>query len=68
MLAVCLRRALMLRPKLLLLDEPSFGLAPLVVQELFNILRTINKKERVSMLLGRAECRDGARARRPGPT
>jgi branched-chain amino acid transport system ATP-binding protein len=49
MLAVS--RALMLRPKLLLLDEPSFGLAPLVVQELFRILRTINEKERVSMLL-----------------
>jgi len=49
MLAVS--RALMLRPKLLLLDEPSFGLAPLVVQELFAILRTINEKERVSMLL-----------------
>jgi branched-chain amino acid transport system ATP-binding protein len=49
MLAVS--RALMLRPKLLLLDEPSFGLAPLVVQELFGILRTVNEKERVSMLL-----------------
>jgi len=49
MLAVS--RALMLRPKLLLLDEPSFGLAPLVVQELFGILRTINESERVSMLL-----------------
>jgi len=49
MLAVS--RALMLRPKLLLLDEPSFGLAPLVVQELFGILRAINEKERVSMLL-----------------
>jgi branched-chain amino acid transport system ATP-binding protein len=49
MLAVS--RALMLRPKLLLLDEPSFGLAPLVVQELFSILRAINQKERVSMLL-----------------
>jgi branched-chain amino acid transport system ATP-binding protein len=49
MLAVS--RALMLRPKLLLLDEPSFGLAPLVVQELFAILRTINEKERVTMLL-----------------
>ena len=49
MLAVS--RALMLRPKLLLLDEPSFGLAPLVVQELFGILRAINQKERVSMLL-----------------
>jgi branched-chain amino acid transport system ATP-binding protein len=49
MLAVS--RALMLRPKLLLLDEPSFGLAPLVVQEVFGMLGTINRKERVSMLL-----------------
>jgi branched-chain amino acid transport system ATP-binding protein len=49
MLAVS--RALMLRPRLLLLDEPSFGLAPLIVQELFEIFRTINKQDRVSMLL-----------------
>jgi len=49
MLAVS--RALMLRPKLLLLDEPSFGLAPLVVQELFRILRAINEQEGVTMLL-----------------
>jgi branched-chain amino acid transport system ATP-binding protein len=49
MLAVS--RALMLRPRLLLLDEPSFGLAPLVVQELFRIFRTINQESRVSMLL-----------------
>jgi branched-chain amino acid transport system ATP-binding protein len=44
-------RALMLRPKLMLLDEPSFGLAPLIVQELFEILRTLNRKEKVSMFL-----------------
>ena len=44
-------RALMLRPRLMLLDEPSFGLAPLIVEELFNILRTINQTEKVSMLL-----------------
>jgi branched-chain amino acid transport system ATP-binding protein len=44
-------RALMLRPRLMLLDEPSFGLAPLIVQELFEILRTINQEETVSMLL-----------------
>ena len=44
-------RALMLRPRLMLLDEPSFGLAPLIVQELFEILGTINTEEQVSMLL-----------------
>jgi branched-chain amino acid transport system ATP-binding protein len=49
MLAVS--RALMLRPKLMLLDEPSFGLAPLIVKELFGILRSVNEKERVSMLV-----------------
>ena len=49
MLAVS--RALMLRPRLLLLDEPSFGLAPMIVQELFEIFRNINKQSRVSMLL-----------------
>ena len=49
MLAVS--RALMLRPKLLLLDEPSFGLAPLIVREIFGIMRAINKSENVSILL-----------------
>jgi branched-chain amino acid transport system ATP-binding protein len=49
MLAVS--RALMLRPKLMLLDEPSFGLAPLIVQELFAILRAVNQQEQVSMLV-----------------
>ena len=44
-------RALMLRPKLMLLDEPSFGLAPLVVRELFAILARINKEQRTTMLL-----------------
>ena len=44
-------RGLMLRPKLMLLDEPSFGLAPLLVQELFGILRTLNRDEGVSMLI-----------------
>jgi branched-chain amino acid transport system ATP-binding protein len=44
-------RAMMLRPRLMLLDEPSFGLAPLVVQELFGILRTLNREEKVSLLL-----------------
>ena len=44
-------RAMMLRPRLMLLDEPSFGLAPLIVEELFGILRTLNCNEKVSMLL-----------------
>ena len=44
-------RAMMLRPKLMLLDEPSFGLAPLLVQELFGILRMLNRDEGVSMLI-----------------
>jgi branched-chain amino acid transport system ATP-binding protein len=41
----------MLRPRLLLLDEPSFGLAPLIVQEIFRIMRIINREQKVSMLL-----------------
>ncbi|MEO7392106.1 MAG: ABC transporter ATP-binding protein [Ramlibacter sp.] len=49
MLAVS--RALMLKPRLLLLDEPSFGLAPRIVQELFEIFRTINRVDGISMLL-----------------
>ncbi len=44
-------RALMLRPRLLLLDEPSFGLAPLVVRDIFEIMRRINQEEKVSILL-----------------
>jgi branched-chain amino acid transport system ATP-binding protein len=44
-------RALMLRPRLMLLDEPSFGLAPIVVEELFEILRRLNHELRVGMLI-----------------
>jgi len=44
-------RAMMLRPRLMLLDEPSFGLAPMVVEEMFGIFGTLNRRERMSMLI-----------------
>ena len=44
-------RGLMLRPKIMLLDEPSLGLSPLLVQEIFAILRRLNKDEGVTMML-----------------
>ena len=49
MLAVA--RALMLRPRLLLLDEPSLGLAPMIVREIFRILRAVNRDAGVTILL-----------------
>jgi len=44
-------RALMMRPRLMLLDEPSFGLAPNLTEELFDILAAINKERQVSLLV-----------------
>jgi len=44
-------RALMSRPRLLLLDEPSLGLAPLVVKQIFEVIREINQQQRVTVFL-----------------
>ena len=49
MLAIA--RALMLRPKLMLLDEPSFGLAPMIVRQIFDILADVKKEAGCSMLI-----------------
>src|SRR5579864_9193518 len=46
-----LGRALMSRPKMILLDEPSMGLAPQIVEEIFEIVKDLNARERVSFLL-----------------
>jgi branched-chain amino acid transport system ATP-binding protein len=48
---LALARALMLRPRLLLLDEPSLGLAPIVVRQLFETVRTLNAEEGLAVLV-----------------
>jgi branched-chain amino acid transport system ATP-binding protein len=44
-------RALMSRPRLLLLDEPSLGLAPMVVKQIFRVIKNINEQEDVTVFL-----------------
>jgi branched-chain amino acid transport system ATP-binding protein len=48
---LALARALVARPRLLMLDEPSLGLAPLVVQELFRVVRTLNEEDGLTVLV-----------------
>ena len=50
---IAVARAMMAKPKMLLLDEPSMGLAPQLVAEIFNIVKELNEKEGVSILLDR---------------
>jgi branched-chain amino acid transport system ATP-binding protein len=61
-----LGRALMSRPKMILLDEPSMGLAPQIVGEIFSIVKDLNEKEGVSFLLAEQNTRLALQAARYG--
>lgn len=63
---VVIGRALMARPKLMLLDEPSMGLAPLLVQEIFEIIQRLNKEENVAILLAEQNATRALQAARYG--
>ncbi len=59
---LALGRALMSRPKLLLLDEPSLGLAPMIVREFFRIVRELNEKEGLTVLVVEQDARIALRS------
>ena len=66
MLAIA--RALMSRPRLLLLDEPSLGLAPLIVKQIFQVIRELNRREGLTVFLVEQNAYPRAAARRIAAT